>query len=85
MNYLRRVMPSLTALQFFDAAVRHMSFTRAAADLLLREAGGLLTDFAGQPLRYNRPDVAHPALIAAGPPRHATLVDLVRDRRSEFA
>ena len=50
----------------------------AAADLLLREAGGLLTDFAGQPLRYNRPDVAHPALIAAGPPRHATLIGLVR-------
>ena len=33
MNVVRRVLPSLTALQFFEAAVRHMSFTRAAADL----------------------------------------------------
>lgn len=57
----------------------------AAADLLVHEAGGLLTDFGGQPLRYNRPDIAHRALIAAGPPRHATLIDLVRDRQSEFA
>jgi LysR family transcriptional regulator, glycine cleavage system transcriptional activator len=29
----RRVLPSLTALQFFDAAVRHMSFTLAAREL----------------------------------------------------
>jgi DNA-binding transcriptional LysR family regulator len=33
MNHLRRVLPSLAALEFFDAAVRHMSFTRASADL----------------------------------------------------
>jgi hypothetical protein len=39
MNYLRRVLPSLTALQFFDAAVRHMSFTRAAADLNVTQSG----------------------------------------------
>jgi hypothetical protein len=29
--------------------------------------------------------VVHGALIAAGPLRHATLIDLVRDRQSEFA
>jgi myo-inositol-1(or 4)-monophosphatase len=57
----------------------------AAADLLLHEAGGLLTDFTGQPLQFNRPHVVHGALIAAGPARHATLVDLVRTRQSEFA
>jgi myo-inositol-1(or 4)-monophosphatase len=57
----------------------------AAADLLVHEAGGVMTDFAGTPLRYNRPDVVHSALIAAGPARHATLIDLVRDRQSEFA
>ena len=33
MNHLRRILPSLTALQVFDAAARHLSFTRAAADL----------------------------------------------------
>jgi myo-inositol-1(or 4)-monophosphatase len=57
----------------------------AAADLLVHEAGGVMTDFNGQALRYNQPHTVHGALIAAGPLRHATLVDLVRDRQSEFA
>lgn len=57
----------------------------AAADLLVHEAGGLLTDFEGRPLRYNRPHTAHGALIAAGPARHGALIALVRDRMAEFA
>jgi myo-inositol-1(or 4)-monophosphatase len=57
----------------------------AAADLLVHEAGGVLTDFAGQMLSYNRPHVVHTALIAAGPARHGTLLELVRDRQAEFA
>ncbi len=57
----------------------------AAADLLLHEAGGLLTDFNGKPLQFNRPHTVHGALIAAGPARHAALIDLVRTRQSEFA
>jgi len=52
---------------------------------LVHEAGGMLTDLAGQRLCYNRPHVVHGALIAAGPARHATLIDLVRDRLPEFA
>ena len=57
----------------------------AAADLLVHEAGGAMTDFAGRPLRYNRPHVVHGALVAAGPARHGALIDLVRDRKVEFA
>ena len=57
----------------------------AAADLLVHEAGGALTDFAGRPLIYNRPQLTHGALIAAGHGRHGTLIDLVRDREGEFA
>ena len=57
----------------------------AAADLLVHEAGGLFTDLAGQPLRYNARHVAHGALIAAGQARHGALLDLVRERRGEFA
>lgn len=57
----------------------------AAADLLVHEAGGALTDLTGRPLRYNQPHVVHGALIAAGPARHATLIDLVRGRLPEFA
>jgi myo-inositol-1(or 4)-monophosphatase len=57
----------------------------AAADLLVHEAGGLMTDFAGRVLTYNRPHLEHGALIAAGPARHAMLLELVRNRQSEFA
>ncbi len=57
----------------------------AAADLLVHEAGGVMTDFAGRGLAYNRPHVVHDALIAAGRSRHAALINLVHDRRAEFA
>jgi myo-inositol-1(or 4)-monophosphatase len=57
----------------------------AAADLLVHEAGGLLTDLSGRSLRYNRPHVVHGALVAAGPARHGTLIALARDRMPEFA
>jgi len=57
----------------------------AAADLLVHEAGGLFTDFSGQPLSYNAPLAAHGALMAAGRARHRALLDAVRHRRGEFA
>jgi len=57
----------------------------AAADLLVHEAGGLLTDFTGCPLSFNRTKTVHGALVAAGPARHGVLLGLVRDRRPEFA
>ncbi|HMF23599.1 MAG TPA: 3'(2'),5'-bisphosphate nucleotidase CysQ [Pseudolabrys sp.] len=57
----------------------------AAADLLVHEAGGLLTDFAGQPLNYSRSHASHGALIAAGYARHEALIELVRDHQAEFA
>jgi myo-inositol-1(or 4)-monophosphatase len=57
----------------------------AAADLLLHEAGGLLTDLAGEAIVYNRSNPVHGALVAAGPDRHRTVIDLLRDRRAEFA
>ncbi|WP_428641836.1 3'(2'),5'-bisphosphate nucleotidase CysQ [Roseibium sp.] len=37
----------------------------AAADLLVQEAGGRLTDLSGRNLIYNRAKTGHPALIAA--------------------
>jgi myo-inositol-1(or 4)-monophosphatase len=57
----------------------------AAADLLVHEAGGAMTDLSGQPLRYNQPQTVHGALIAAGDARHGTLIGLMRDRLPEFA
>jgi myo-inositol-1(or 4)-monophosphatase len=50
----------------------------AAADLLVHEAGGLMTALDGRILIYNRPDPVHGVLIAAGRERHAELVDLIR-------
>jgi myo-inositol-1(or 4)-monophosphatase len=55
----------------------------AAADLLVHEAGGLMTALDGGTLVYNRPDPVHGVLIAAGRERHAALVDLVRAQTSE--
>jgi len=57
----------------------------AAADLLVHEAGGALTDFADRPLTYNESEAPYRALIAAGPARHAALIELVRDHETEFA
>ena len=57
----------------------------AAADLLVHEAGGLLTDICGQPLNYSRSQASHSALIAAGHTRHGILIDLLRDHKAEFA
>lgn len=37
----------------------------AAADILVQEAGGRLTDLTGRDIQYNKADTRHPALIAA--------------------
>jgi myo-inositol-1(or 4)-monophosphatase len=50
----------------------------AAADLLVHEAGGLMTALDGRALIYNRPDPVHGVLLAAGRKRHAALVDPIR-------
>jgi myo-inositol-1(or 4)-monophosphatase len=58
-----------------DGALAHKNscdWDIAAADLILHEAGGVLTDFDGRTPVYNRAEPKHPAL-AAGPP------DLQRD------
>jgi myo-inositol-1(or 4)-monophosphatase len=50
----------------------------AAADLLVHEAGGAITPFSGEPLRYNCPVPRHGMLVAAGRERHAALVELLK-------
>ncbi|TRW18340.1 3'(2'),5'-bisphosphate nucleotidase CysQ [Glacieibacterium frigidum] len=42
----------------------------AAAALILTEAGGLITDRAGQPLRFNQPDPVIVGVVAATPALH---------------
>jgi myo-inositol-1(or 4)-monophosphatase len=57
----------------------------AAADLLVHEAGGVMTSLDGRTLLYNRPVPSHGVLVAAGPGRHAALVDLVQAQEREHA
>jgi myo-inositol-1(or 4)-monophosphatase len=57
----------------------------AAADLLVHEAGGLISTVTGQSLTYNLPNPVHDALLAAGRARHAMLLSLISDRLAEFA
>jgi myo-inositol-1(or 4)-monophosphatase len=57
----------------------------AAADLLVHEAGGALTTLTGHGLTYNRSELVHGALIAAGRERHAALIRLVGSRAAELA
>jgi myo-inositol-1(or 4)-monophosphatase len=57
----------------------------AAADLLVHEAGGMLTALDGKQLTYNRPDPVHGVLVAAGRERHVALLDLVRAQHDSSA
>jgi myo-inositol-1(or 4)-monophosphatase len=64
-----------------DAAVAGGSahdWDLAAADLLVHEAGGMMTALDGTALVYNRPTPVHSVLVAAGRERHNALIDLVR-------
>ncbi len=57
----------------------------AAADLLVHEAGGVMTALDGRPLIYNRPNPIHNLLVACGSERHAMLIEVVRAQASEPA
>jgi myo-inositol-1(or 4)-monophosphatase len=50
----------------------------AAAELILEEAGGTMTTGRGENLVYNAHHSRNPALVAAGPGRHAALMNLAK-------
>lgn len=52
----------------------------AAADLIVQEANGRMTSLSGEAIRYNRPEVTHGLLVAAGHDRHTRIVEYFRDR-----
>ena len=68
---------ALVAGGVFDAAIT-MAATHdwdlAAADLIVREAGGIITSVEGVPPRYNRADIVQPSVLAAGPALHAEIL-----------
>jgi myo-inositol-1(or 4)-monophosphatase len=64
-------MISLTAKHDWDLA---------AADLIVQEAGGLLSDEAGNPLVYNSPAAMQRVSVAAGPMLHTALLARLRQK-----
>jgi len=54
----------------------------AAANLIVHEANGRMTALSGDTILYNRREVAHGVLVAAGRDRHASIVSHFRSRPS---
>jgi len=52
----------------------------AAANLIVQEADGNMTALSGDPISYNRREVTHGVLVAAGRDRHARIVEHFRNR-----
>ena len=52
----------------------------AAADLIVQEANGKMTALSGETIQYNRREVTHGVLMAAGRDRHAFIVEHFRSR-----
>jgi myo-inositol-1(or 4)-monophosphatase len=52
----------------------------AAANLIVQEANGNMTALTGDTISYNRREVTHGVLVAAGRDRHARIVEHFRNR-----
>lgn len=50
----------------------------AAADLLLREAGGIASDHRGSPFTFNQKNTRHASVLAANPHLHAKMLKRTR-------
>jgi myo-inositol-1(or 4)-monophosphatase len=72
---------ALVAAGEFDAMVslrRKSDWDVAAGDLIMHEAGGLVTTREGKTLVYNGEKTEHPSIICAGPALHTRLLERVR-------
>ncbi len=71
---------ALVAAGAFDAVLALSSkcdWDLAAADLIVREAGGASTDHLGRPFVYNLPSPEKPSLVSAGPQLHELIIQRV--------
>ncbi len=78
---------ALVAAGTFDAAIslaEKSDWDVAAADLLVREAGGRVSDADGRPLVYAGPEHRHPSVVVAGPWLYDDLIDLLKTRRDNL-
>ena len=72
---------ALVADGSFDATVSlsaKRDWDLAAADIILREAGGRISDRHGAPLLYNRAEARQSSMVAAGPELHAQIIERLR-------
>ncbi len=71
----------LVASARFDAVIARRAksdWDIAAGELVVREAGGVMTDLEGRALVYNRAEIRHPNLIACGPAIYPALMARLR-------
>ncbi len=74
---------SLVAAGMFDATLAisaKSEWDLAAADLIVREAGGRVSDHDGTSFAYNQKDIRLPNVLAAGPALYDQLLDRTRQR-----
>ena len=68
---------ALVAAGQFDAmmalSAKH-DWDLAAAEIIVREAGGIVTSHRGTNLRYNQQSTLQPSVVAAGPTLHGHLI-----------
>ena len=72
---------SLVACGRYDACVslnNKSDWDIAAAELVVREAGGQVSTARDEPFTYNLPKAHHPSIVAAGPDLHASLIDFLQ-------
>lgn len=72
---------ALVAAGQFDAAIILSSkhdWDMAAGDVIVREAGGHVTDKDGNALRFGRPDWVQRTMVCAGPALHAQILARLR-------
>jgi len=76
----RKTLEEIKSL--FDDQVGEMTAKRdwdlAAADIILSEAGGVVSDIHGRPLAYNNAHAVQPSLVAANAGLHAQIIGLLR-------
>jgi myo-inositol-1(or 4)-monophosphatase len=82
---LRLVRVAEGSLDIAFAGGNSRDWDIAAADVIIHQAGGKLTDLDGSPVAYNRPDPVHGGLVAASRARHAQTIRLMADRHTASA
>ncbi len=77
---------ALVASGEFDATIsltQKSDWDLAAGDLIVHEAGGVVTTRESDVLIYNRKSVVHDSLICAGPQLHKMLLSRLHDYPAE--